>query len=378
MCYNLCGTFPIFSEIFSYSGKGGVKMVEKAKRVTIRDIAERLGISPATVSTALTGRRNGVFVSEETRRRVWEMARKMGYPLERLRARAPQLQRVALFSTSYYWSMVFMSAIQQLSDELKNQGGRLSIHIEGDPQQELSAIRELYRRQEVDGFILLGSRTNLGELVAKNIPFVVVGEVPEGVRVWQVFVKGEEGGRLIGEHLWSLGHRKVGAFHLEYNPLPSLKRIKGLQATWQEHGSDFPDDWVLPLQTEDERELWEKLPTFLFDAKGNLRFTALFCFNDRVAGTAMKCLRRLGIKAPDDISLVGFDNESFSELLDPPLTTVAVPFEPLLSLAAQLLREQVTSPSQPPKQVFLPCQLIVRASTAPVRAKHLLAPSIAG
>jgi transcriptional regulator with XRE-family HTH domain len=65
------------------------------QRVTIRDIAQRLGVSPATVSTALTGRRNGVFVSEETKRRVWEVAQELGYPLERLRARGPQLQRVA-------------------------------------------------------------------------------------------------------------------------------------------------------------------------------------------------------------------------------------------------------------------------------------------
>ncbi len=340
-------------------------MSQKSKQVTIRDIAKRLGISAATVSTALTGRRNGVFVSEETRRRVWEMALKMGYQLERLRARAPRLQRVALISASYYWSMVFMGAILKMSDLLREQGGRLVIHIENDLQQEQSMVKELYRRQEVDGFILLGSRTDLGDLKESEVPFVVVGEAPEGPSVWQVCGDNEQGGRLIGEHLWSLGHRCVGAFHLASNPLPSRKRIKGLCTVWEANGHPFPDEWILTLNTEEEHEVMEKLPSFLFDPDGQLRFTALFCFNDRLAGTTIKWLKRLGLRVPDDLSLVGFDNEPYSELLNPPLTTVEVNFDQLLSLAIQMLRDRVEGKETTQKRQLLPCRLIVRASTKP-------------
>ncbi|MCS7186294.1 MAG: LacI family transcriptional regulator [Armatimonadetes bacterium] len=335
----------------------------QGKRVTIRDIAKRLGISPATVSTALTGRRNGVFVSEETRKRVWEVAREMGYPLERLRAKTPKLKQVALFCTSYHWSLIFINAIMEFANNLSQRGGKVLLQVENDGKSEVALAHELYRRREVDGFIFLGSRNSNDELPDIELPYVVIGEVPEGSEVWQVCSDNENGGRIVGEHLWNLGHRKVGVFLMESNLLPSLKRLRGLKSIWERHGFIFPEDWVLRLQTEDEHELAEKLPKFIFDGD-NLRFTALFCYNDRVGGTTLKCLNRLGIKVPEDISVVGFDNEPYSELFHPPLTTVEQPFSQLVSLAVQLLEERLSLPPSPHKQVILPCRLIVRSSTS--------------
>ena len=340
-----------------------MRSVESEQRkVTIRDIARILGVSTATVSTALTGRRNGVFVSEETRRRVWEVARELGYPFERLRARTPQLRHVALFCTSYHWSLVFINAIMEFANNLSRQGGRVLLQVSSDRKEEIEQIRELHRRREVDGFILIGSRNEPEELPEVDIPYVVVGEVPEDVPAWSVCADNEGGGRLLAEHLWELGHRKVGAFLMESNRLPSLKRIKGLRDFWEEMGESFPDDWVLHLANEDENELAAKLPEFIYDG-GQIRFTALFCYNDRVAGTTIKFLRRLGIKVPEEISVVGFDNEPYSELFSPPLTTVEQPFTQLVNLAAQLLLERLASPPEPVKRVTLPCRLIVRTST---------------
>lgn len=341
-------------------------MEGKQGKVTIRDIANILGVSPATVSTALTGRRNGVFVSEQTRRRVWEVACKLGYPLERLRARTPVLSHVALFCTSYHWSLMFTSAIMEFANS--QQGRRVLLQVGNDRTEEIEQIRKLHCRREVDGFILIGSRNNLDELPETDIPYVVVGEVPESASAWHVCADNEMGGRLIGEHLWQLGHRKVGAFLMESNLLPSVKRIKGLRSVWEERGELFPDDWVLRLTTEEESELAEKLPRFILH-NGQIKFTALFCYNDRVAGTTIKRLRRMGIKIPEEVSVVGFDNEPYSELFSPPLTTVEQPFTQLVLLAAQLLQERLASPPEPAKRVVLPCRLIVRSSTAPPRTR---------
>ncbi|MFA0768658.1 MAG: hypothetical protein OXFUSZZB_001986, partial [Candidatus Fervidibacter sp.] len=134
------------------------------QRVTIRDIAQRLGVSPATVSTALTGRRNGVFVSEETKRRVWEVAQELGYPLERLRARGPQLQRVALFCPPRPDSLLISGTVLELSRLLSQQGFRVLVHMSHDRKQACSVAQQLYRRQEVDGVIFVGSRNHPDEL----------------------------------------------------------------------------------------------------------------------------------------------------------------------------------------------------------------------
>lgn len=258
---------------------------------------------------------------------------------------------------------MFINAIMEFANNLSQQGGRVLLQVGSDRKEEVEQVRELYRKREVDGFIFIGSRNEPEEMPEIDIPYVVVGEVPEGFPAWQVCSDNEAGGRLVGEHLWQLGHRKVGAFIMNSNRLPSVKRVKGLKAVWTEKGEEFSDDWVLHLSVEDEGELMEKLPKFIF-ANGRLRFTALFCYNDRVAGLTLKCLNRLGIRVPDDISVVGFDNEPYSELFSPPLTTVEQPFSQLVSLAAQLLEERLASPPEPPKRSILPCRLVVRSSVS--------------
>ncbi len=347
----------------------------KKRRVTMKDIADRLGISVAAVSTALTGRRNGIFISEETRQRVWETARELGYPLERLRTRQLPLRRVALLCPPRY--EMLSGAVLELSRALTQQGLLVLVYINQDLAQVSATIREILRRQAADGLIFVGSRIYTDLPPHVDLPTVVVGEVPEGSKVWQVRADNEGGGRLVGEHLWELGHRRVGFVFSEYNPLPSTRRLKGLQAIWRERGAPFPDDWVLRLASETDDEVRVKLPAFLRQGQRGLRFTALFCHNDKVAALVLKCLRGLGLRAPDDISVVGFDNAPYAEFLDPPLTTVEQPFSQLGSLAAQLLQERSivgsTAPqersivgSTAPKSVVLPCRLIVRASTAPV------------
>jgi LacI family transcriptional regulator len=82
----------------------------------------------------------------------------------------------------------------------------------------------------VDGVIFVGSRNHPDELAVGEVPCVVVGEVPERVSVWRVGVDNEGGGRLVGEHLWALGHRRVGMVFSEVNPLPSTKRLGGAAA----------------------------------------------------------------------------------------------------------------------------------------------------
>lgn len=335
------------------------------RRVTMRDIAERLGISVAAVSTALTGRRNGIFVSEETRQRVWETARELGYPLERLLSRRSPLRRVALLCPPRY--EVLSGAVLELSRVLTQQGLLVLVYINQDPAQALATAQEIVRRQAADGLIFVGSRiyTELPSHV--DLPAVVVGEVPEGAKVWQVKADNEGGGRLVGEHLWELGHRRVGFVFSEHNPLPSARRLQGLRAVWRERGAPFLDDWILRLASETDDEVRVKLPAFLRQGQRHLPLTALFCHNDKVAALVLKCLRGLGLRVPDDVSLVGFDNAPYAEFLDPPLTTVEQPFSQLGALAAQLLQERLMAGNTAPKTLALPCRLIVRASTAPAR-----------
>ncbi len=339
----------------------------KRQKVTIQDIANRLGISPAAVSTALTGRRNGIFVSEETKRKVYRVAKELGYPLERLKARSQKLRRIALFCPPRY--ELLSGVVLSLSRSLTEQKFTVSVYINQDQRQACEVAREVYRRQSADGIVFIGSRIFPYELANSEIPLLVIGEVEEGVLVWQAVSDNECGGRLVGEHLWELGHRRVGMIFSDYNPLPSEKRLQGLRSVWLERGVDFPNDRVLHISAETDDEVRRKLPSFLWDDRRRLKFTALLCHNDKVAGLVLKCLHGMGVKVPDEISIVGFDNAPYAEFLEPPLTTVEQPFEQLGMIAAQLLQERLTLPDTEPKTVKLPCKLIIRASTAPPPSK---------
>ena len=92
--------------------------------------------------------------------------------------------------------------------------------------------------------------------------------------------------------------------------------------------------------------------------------TALFCFNDWMAGKTLKILREMKIGVPEQMSVVGFDDSIYAELLDPPLTTMHTPFDKLGSLAAELLLEQGRRPTAEPRAVVAPCWLVERLSSA--------------
>jgi len=337
------------------------------QRITIRSIARKLGLSPATISTALTGRRNGIFVSPETREKVRQVAGTMGYALDHLRRRPPTLQRIALLCPP---SSDFISAaVPELCQLLTQQDYRLIIRTDADRRHACRVARELHRRYEIDGVIFIGSRSSPEE-VAADIPCVVLGEVPDGMDAWRVTVDNEGGGQLAGDHLWSLGHRRVGMVLWEGNRLPAEKRLRGLRSVWERGGESIPDEAVIRIGTDSEEEVFAKLSAALRRGpRRRLPLTALFCYNDRLAGMTIKALRRLELRIPQDVSVVGFDDAVYAELLDPPLTTIRQPVVQLGSLATQLLQERLSSPQGPSKVLQLAGRLIVRQSTAPPPAK---------
>lgn len=339
-------------------------MRREATKPSVRSIAEHLGLSAATVSLALNGRRPTSFVSAHTRRQVWAAAKEMGYPMDRLRSQRPLLEKVAIFMTAGP-NPVFSETAFVLCRDLSQHRVQVITHLTRTHREASVAASELQRRQEIDAAVFIGSRD---ELAPPEFPTVFVGEVPGGVSVWQVRADNEGGGRSAGEYLWSLGHRSVAMLMPERrNPAGDL-RLAGLRTYWEEQGLAVPEERVLRLDipTASDARLRELVGEFLArDRKTADPATALFCFNDWVAGKILKVLRGQGVRVPEDMSVVGFDDSIYAELLDPPLTSVSNPFDTLGALAASLLLEQAESPNAEPRVVVAPCRLIGRQSCSP-------------
>lgn len=347
----------------------------KEEKTTVRTIASRLGLSPATVSLALNGRRPTGFVSIATRRQVWHAAEEMGYPLDRLRSRRPLLERVAIFTNG---SMVYVRSILELSSALNRAGVQVLIHSVGSPDNSGDVAREMFRKQEIDAGVFVGSRHNDGRILTResfdDMPYVVIGEVPEGSSVWQVRADNEVGGRAVGEHLWSLGHRSVGMIFPLTDTLVAMRRLSGLRSVWTEHG-ESTDDWPI-LRTDTGRNdlIRDAVTEFVpQNRQSSNPVTALVCFNDWIAGMTINTLRHLDISVPEQIAVTGFDDENYSALLDPQLTTVHQPFDSIGQIAAELLLRQAESPGTVPEARIVPCHLVVRGSTgapAPIAASQ--------
>jgi DNA-binding LacI/PurR family transcriptional regulator len=151
----------------------------------------------------------------------------------------------------------------------------------------------------------------------------------------------------------------------EGNRLPGEKRLRGLQSVWERNGEKLPAEGVIRVGPDSDEEIFPKLEAVFRKAtRRRPPLTALFCYNDRLAGMAIKSLRRLQLRVPQDVSVVGFDDAMYAELLDPPLTTVRQPVMQLGSLATQLLQERLNAPTAPPKAMTLAGRLVVRESTA--------------
>ncbi|MCW3062632.1 MAG: LacI family transcriptional regulator [Capsulimonas sp.] len=339
-------------------------MMQETPKISVRSIAQHLGLSPATVSLVLNGRRPTSFVSVATRKQVWAAAKELGYPMERLRSTRPLLERVSVFVHAGP-NPVYSETVLEICRVLNTHQVQVFIRTVRSDQEATTAAREMYARQEIDAAIFVGSRQ---EITPLDAPSVFVGEVPPDAHVWQVRADNEGGGRSVGEYLWSLGHRSIGAIVPGRVNLAGERRLAGLRACWEEHGKVIPEDNVLrcdPNETSDAT-LDGKFSEFLIrNRSSDHPVTAFFCFNDWVAGSALKILRGQGVKVPEEISVVGFDDSIYTELLDPPLTTVHNSFDALGAAGANLLLEMAGNPTTEPRVVVVPCRLVCRQSCLP-------------
>jgi LacI family transcriptional regulator len=181
------------------------------------------------------------------------------------------------------------------------------------------------------------------------------------VEVCRVDVDDELGGRLAAEHLWSLGHRELAALHLWHGSW-ALNRARGFLSRLEALGQPAVADITLDEPAEDcvaavlARLMRAPAPP-----------TALFCDADWLAAHAVRILREMGLRVPEDVSIVGFDDAHYCTLVSPALTTIRQPYDGMAAIAVQLLLEQVAMARPFVRSFILPCELVVRASTAQCR-----------
>jgi len=340
--------------------------VEDRKNATIVDVAKMAGVSVATVSRVVNG---NYPVKVETRERVQAAIETLHY-VPNVQARELNMRRsstIGVVVPSLY-NMFFAEVIDGIEETVRKDGLSLLLNCaKNDPQQEMNCINALVSRN-VSGIIVISPNTAdikesfYADLV-KRIPLVFINGYHRIPNVSYVGNDEKLGSRQALEYLEELGHRRIlfvrGANSDSYAIKEEAYRQHMAENTRLEERLIVNIGEGNGVETVDST--MESLLAFIPQVKP----TAIFCCNDLMAVGALNACKRLGLKVPEDISVIGYDNISLSRLIEPKLTTMDQNMFQLGSNAAALLTEKIRGGKS--KRITLDNVLITRDSTGPVR-----------
>ncbi len=342
------------------------------RQVSQKEIGELAGVSQATVSLVLAGRKVN---SEETRERVLEAARQLKYRpnllVHGMQTGKSKAIGVMAPPFDYYWSRVLYGIHDTLAQNdyvpitvwPSHSGGHY-----GYETDELAQIHRLLDRR-VDGVILWPPfaalfSEHVNEFSSRDLPIVLIDHtLPPSFQADSVGSDERMGARLVAQHLHSLGHR-----HVVHIAGPSVTAWgKNRRRSFEVESAKFPDvhmtaQEVPPGTAEQASELIRNV------LSGSDRPTAIYAASDGLAKVVYRVSAELKIRIPDELSVVGFADHDFAAELTPPLTTVRQPAYEIGCKAAEIVIKAVGSSHRKPANVELPVELIVRESTAKVLA----------
>ncbi|TNY38522.1 LacI family DNA-binding transcriptional regulator [Thermomonospora catenispora] len=328
------------------------------KRVTIREVAQATGLSPAAVSYAL----RGIRTSEETQERVRAAAEELGFAAHPI-ARALALGRSGMIgvlcgSLEDYWQQSLAIGIGRAL--FGRDRYALILDAAGDPERERELARRL-RDQRVDGLIVqsLDPAAPLWAELAEALPVVSIGDALHGGRSQgEVVFDNRTGVTQALEHLAALGHRRIGVLTSTQPSTPDRPADRYVNA---EAGR-----LELEVTSAVASQSWtEAAETALEMLAGPDRPTAVFCFSDSIAYGVYAATRALKLHVPGEVSVCGYDNHPMSALLTPPLTTVDWDIDGVVDAAVRVVVDAVDGRAGGRRRVVRSPALRVRDSTGP-------------
>ncbi|MFI8420114.1 LacI family DNA-binding transcriptional regulator [Streptomyces sp. NPDC085479] len=332
-----------------------------ARSVTMSDVARRAGVSRTAVSFVLNDR-PGAAIPDETRRRILAAIDELGYrPNAGARALAAQRSEWYGLITEIVTAPFAVDVIKGAQDRAWLDRKFLLIAAsEGDPAQEAAALDKLLE-QRVEGLLYATTWHRAVTLprAAREVPTVLIncydaeGELPS------VVPDEVTGGHRAARHLVEAGHRRIGLINLDPSIPAAVGRREGYERALREAG--LPLDPALVVSGHATADGGYDAARELLDRADPP--TALFCANDRMAMGAYDAIKERGLRIPDDVAVVGYDNqELIAAYLRPKLTTLALPFEEMGAKGVEMLAALAAGQPLDTRRVTVDCPLLERSS----------------
>ena len=338
--------------------------MEKQGETTIHDIAKKLNIAASTVSRALN---NNPIISEPTRKLIEKTAKEMGYRpnimAANLRTKKTNTIGVVLPLINRHF---FSSVISGVEEVAYNRGFAVTISQSNDNFEKEEKIAQTLFSNRVDGLIVsIGMQTktfdHLMLFSERKVPLVFFDRVVDEIEADKIVVDDYRGGFKATEHLIEQGGTRIAHIGGPLNVKIYQDRLSGFKDAMQKAGLTIDESMLIhnSLTRADGTNAIKKL------LQNKIKPDAIFCANDTTALSAIIYLRQKGIKVPDDILIVGFSNEPFSEVVTPSISTIRQPGFEMGKKAADLLIRQIKlkDKSNPFQTFVMPTELIVRESS---------------
>ncbi|MGC6430024.1 MAG: LacI family DNA-binding transcriptional regulator [Jejuia sp.] len=336
----------------------------QTKKSTIKDIANVLGISPSAVSKALN---NHPRISKKTREAVLQVAENINYQPNHiataLRKGKSNLVGVIIPKAN---SNFFSSIIEKIEDVLNKKGYNVIITQSNESYNKECKNIEALLFTQVDGIIASMANETIkldyyNKVKRKGIPLILFDRGENDLNVDYIGIDDYQSSHLVIDHLVEQGCKRIAHIGGYSHTRIYKNRIKGYIDALQKHNLPFENDLIYEcnLRQNDGREIMKKLLGLANKPDG------LYVAGDYAALGALEVMKQQNIKIPDEIALVGFSNEPFSEFVSPAITTIEQHSERIGELAAQTFLNRIANPDETVtlNKVILQPQLIVRASS---------------
>ncbi|MCP4414144.1 MAG: LacI family transcriptional regulator [Gammaproteobacteria bacterium] len=329
------------------------------KSITIDEIATIAKVSKSTVSKALNNRAD---IGKETKKRILEIARQhefIPHPFGKgLKSKITEnigvifCREVLPISANPFYSRVLEGV--EAETAINNRNLMLQFGTEG----RIKDVPKMIRERQIDGVILIGNMTfDFIDLIkSKNIPLVLIDPQFETDSCSQIVMDNEHGAFLAIQYLIKMGHRRIGFISGDINRLSFKQRYSGYIKAMKQYSLDIDNDLIATGGMENGYEYTKKL------LSAEEPPTAIFSTNDTNAHFGYKAARDLGLKIPEDISFIGFDDIDMSHMISPPLTTIKAYKEELGSIAVRVLLKKIEKSEIRNHTNIIPVRLVERDS----------------
>jgi DNA-binding LacI/PurR family transcriptional regulator len=332
---------------------------------TIKDIAKAAGVSVTTVSRALNGYND---VNEKTRAKIKSIAEELNYSPNAVARSLVKSKTetigllVSELSLSGAKDMFTYEIMCGINDSSSEKGYDLILFSTNSAKQKAKSYSQLCRERQVEGVIMQGIKIDdpyLKEVIDSNIPCVLIDVEIEGENVGFVSTDNVFGAQMAVKHLTNLGHRNIAIMNGHNQAVVSQKRLQGYKKQLEEASIPFQEEYVLNGEFLEEKA--EKVAYSFLNEHPEV--TAIFCASDLMALGVMNAAKRQGITVPEELSIVGYDNITLAEYVQPQLSTVEQNKYQIGFKAAKLLIDMLEG-NKANRKVILDNQLIIRNTTA--------------